>query len=53
VEGDEETVYAYGEAALVWIDLQKERPCPLPPALREAVERRLAQEARTQAESEA
>ena len=41
-EGDEETVYAAGEAALVWIDLEQERPCPLPATLRAAVERRLA-----------
>ena len=42
VEGDEDRVYATGEATLVWIDLEQERPVPLPPALREAVEERLA-----------
>ena len=50
VESDEGTLYAEGEATLVWIDLAKEQPCPLPTPLREAVERRLA---RRQPESEA
>ena len=37
VEGDEETVYAEGEAALVWVSRETERPTPLPDALREAL----------------
>ena len=45
VEGSEETVFATGEGALVWIDLEKERPCALPGPLREAVEARLAAQA--------
>ena len=49
VEGDEETLYAVGEAALVWVDLEKERPCALPPQLRAAVEQRLAAAAQADA----
>lgn len=37
VAGDEETVYARGEAALVWVARTNERPTPLPDALRDAL----------------
>ena len=37
VVGDEDTVYAHGEAALVWVSRETERPAPLPEALREAL----------------
>lgn len=37
VEGDEDTVYAHGEAALVWVSRETERPTPIPDALRDAL----------------
>ena len=37
VEGDEDTAYAHGEAALVWVSAETERPAPLPDVLRDAL----------------
>lgn len=37
-EADPETVYAEGQATLVWVDYRSGRPTPLPEALREALE---------------
>ena len=37
VADDEETVYARGEAALVWVSRATERPTPLSDALRDAL----------------
>lgn len=37
LEGDADTVYAEGEAAIVWVARVTERPAPLPHALRDAL----------------
>lgn len=39
VEGDPETVYAYGEATMVWVDVRKGRPVSLPDYVRYAMEK--------------
>lgn len=35
VEGDEDTVYAYGEALVVWVDIKRGRPVSIPEPIRE------------------
>jgi acyl-CoA thioester hydrolase len=37
VEGDEETLYATGEAVVVWVDMKTGRPVELPDILRRAL----------------
>ncbi|CAN5572641.1 thioesterase family protein [soil metagenome] len=37
IEGNEETIYATGEAVLVWVDYETGKPVPLPEVLQEAL----------------
>jgi acyl-CoA thioester hydrolase len=37
VDGDPDTLYAFGEARVVWVDVAKGRPVSLPDKVREAI----------------